>query len=143
MGGVAWKTVPLVGLTWISRLVGAEQLHFFSSFVITILIIGSKLRAFDNGTGVVLVAYILLQLMLSDLGCKRGSSIGWSVAASPGPRFLPSFFCFVLRFLDGVGSMVADLFFSLLTGVVGGCCPRDGAAASTCDLGCCLCTMLT
>ena len=55
VGEVVSETVPVVGLTWIWRLVGAEQPHFLSSFVIAVLIFGSRLRASDRGVGVGLV----------------------------------------------------------------------------------------
>ena len=55
VGGVVRETVPVVGLTWIWRLVGAEQPHFFSSFVMAIPIFGSRFRASDRGVGIGLV----------------------------------------------------------------------------------------
>ena len=47
--------MPVVGLTWTCRLAVAEHPHFFSSFVIAMLILGSKFRASDVGVGVALV----------------------------------------------------------------------------------------
>jgi len=139
LGAVVNETVPLVGLIWIRRLVGAEHPHFSRSFVIAMLIFGSSFEASGSGAGVVRVAYIRLLAIVAFFG---GTTLAFSLLPLAGVALvssgaLVSLVCFGLGFFGGVGPCITDLFLPF-AGVSGGC-----AAASAYDFVCWHCNMLT